>query len=295
MKSAALLAILFAAVVGLAHFEERVRQESLPDDAAADILYVQSPTFLTRAALSYDALVADIYWIRAVQYYGRTKVAKDEHKNYSLLYPLLDLTTSVDPYFNIAYRFGAIFLSERYPAGAGRPDLAIALLEKGLRAQPAEWHFAEDIGFVHYWSSQDYITAAHWFSRAAAMPNAPNWLKPLAAVTLAQGGSRDTSRRLWTEIMRNADAKWLQVQGAYRLQQLDAMDGAELMERVVMQYRARTGTWPRTWYDVIRANLLRGIPVDPTGFPFHLDPATGRVTVDPASGLSPLPGAERPH
>ena len=30
---------------------------------------------------------------------------------------MLDLTTTLDPRFNIAYRFGAIFLAERYPAG----------------------------------------------------------------------------------------------------------------------------------------------------------------------------------
>ena len=38
---------------------------------------------------------------------------------YQLLYPLLDITTTLDPHFNIAYRFGAIFLSEPYPGGAG--------------------------------------------------------------------------------------------------------------------------------------------------------------------------------
>ena len=52
--------------------------------------------------------------------------------DYPLLYPLLDLTTTLDPVFNIAYRFGSIFLAEPYPGGAGRPDLAITLLEKGL-------------------------------------------------------------------------------------------------------------------------------------------------------------------
>ena len=52
MKSAGLLATLFAAVIGLAHLDDRVRRQSLPQDVAADILYVQSPTFLTRAALS---------------------------------------------------------------------------------------------------------------------------------------------------------------------------------------------------------------------------------------------------
>ena len=36
--------------------------------------------------------------------------------DYPLLYPLLDITTTLDPRFNIAYRFGAIFLAEPYPA-----------------------------------------------------------------------------------------------------------------------------------------------------------------------------------
>ena len=42
------------------------------------------------------------------------------------LYPLLDITTTLDPRFNIAYRFGAIFLSAKYPEGADSPQLAVA-------------------------------------------------------------------------------------------------------------------------------------------------------------------------
>src|SRR6476469_802161 len=58
---------------------------------------------------------------------------------YALLYPMRDITTTLDPRFNIAYRFGAMFLAEPYPSGPGRPDLAIALLEKGLRERPDKW------------------------------------------------------------------------------------------------------------------------------------------------------------
>ena len=108
----------------------------------------------------------------------------------ALLYPLLDLTTTLDPRFNIAYRFGAIFLAEPYPGGAGRPDLAIALLEKGLRARPDKWEYMQDIGFVHYWWRHDYPAAAEWFDRASQVPGAPWWLKSLAATTLAEGGDR---------------------------------------------------------------------------------------------------------
>ncbi len=122
-------------------------------------------------------MAADLYWIRAIQYYGGTKRRVEAEMqwpapppslaklpdDYPLLYPLLDITTTLDPRFNVAYRFGAVFLAEAYPGGAGRPDLAIALLEKGLRARPDKWEYMQDIGFVHYWYVHDYKAAADWF------------------------------------------------------------------------------------------------------------------------------------
>jgi hypothetical protein len=187
-----------------------------------------------------------------------------------------------------------VFLAEPFPAGAGRPDQGIALLQKGLRTRPDRWELAQGIGFVYYWWLADYQNAAMWFNRAADMPHAPDWLRPLAAVTLAQGGNRASSRMLWTEIGRNADGDWLRNQSAFRLKQLDALDGIDFVERVVQQYRERTGVPPTSWDDMMRAGLLRGVPPDPTGVPFRLDPATGKVTLDPSSSLNPLPSAEHP-
>jgi len=290
----AALVALFAAVIGLQMLQTREQPLGLPADVSTNLLYVRSPEFLRRASLSFHALVADIYWIRTVQHYGRTKLSTDSNKQYDILYPLLDLSTSLDPYFDVAYKFGAIFLAEEYPAGAGRPDQAIALLRKGLQAQPDKWQLAQEVGFVYYWWLADYQAAAMWFNRAADMTKAPDWLRPLAAVTLAQGGNRATSRTLWTEIVRNADADWLKSQATFRLNQLDAMDGIDVMERVVQQYRARTGVLPATWIDMIRAGLLRAIPADPTGTPLRLDASTGKVRLDPKSTLNPLPDPEHP-
>ena len=123
---------------------------------------------MSRAALGFDAILADVYWIRAIQHFGGTRRAQESDKTYKLLYPLLDLTTTLDPHFNVAYRFGALFLSEPYPAGPGRADLAISLLERGLAADPKRWQYAQDAGFVYYWFRQDYKAAAEWFDRAVA-------------------------------------------------------------------------------------------------------------------------------
>ena len=287
------IVVLLAAVVGLQALQERRAAMTLPVGTTGNLLYVRSPEAMKRAALSYDALVADVYWIRALQHYGGTKLSTDVNKRYDLLYPLLDLTTSLDPYFDVAYRFGAIFLAEQRPGGAGRPDQAIALLRKGLVAQPQKWQFAEDIGFVHYFWLQDYPTAASWFQRASKMPKAPNWLAPMAAVTLAQGGNRGSSRRLWQEVLNEAQEDWLRTQARFRLKQLDAMDQIEALQRAVGAYRERIGTAPMSWLDLVRAGYLRGIPIDPERYPYRIDPGSGSVALDPKSPLNPLPKPEQ--
>jgi hypothetical protein len=102
------------------------------------ILYVRSTEAMKRLALGFDALLSDVYWIRAIQHYGGDRLSKDRRQRYELLDPLLNLTTTLDPYFTIAYRFGSIFLSEPPPGGPGRPDRAIALLQKGIGVQPTK-------------------------------------------------------------------------------------------------------------------------------------------------------------
>ena len=279
---------LIAAVVRLQMARDAMAPLPQPVDNAG-MLYVRSPAAATRIALGYDAVAADLYWIRAIQHYGGTKLSTGANKSYDQLYPLLDLATSLDPRFDIAYRFGAIFLSERPPDGPGRPDLAVALLRKGLEAQPERWQFAQDIGFVYYWWVHDYRQAAEWFTRAAEIPKAPTWLKPMAAVTLAQGGNRASSRALWQEIERQADHDWLRNQAALRLKQFDAMDQIDALIRAAIDYERRFGASPRSWEDLIRAGYLRQVPVDPTGHEYVIDSARGTIRLGPRSRLNPLP------
>ncbi len=292
MKAGVAIVLLLMGVVGLQVLRERSGTLAAQTEAVGNLLYVQSGEFMTRAALSFDALAADVYWIRTVQHYGRAKLSADVEKKYDILYPLLDLTTTLDPRFDIAYRFGAVFLAESPPAGPGRPDRAIVLLERGLRAQPGRWQLAQDIGFVHYWYLHDYLRAAEWFKRSSEIPGAPNWLAPLAAVTLAQGGSRDSSRQLWQEVLESADADWLRVQARFRLRQLDAMDQIAALEQAVKLYEQQTGSLPRSWGGMVRTGHLRGIPVDSESHPFELNPFWGTVTLEKTSPLNPLPVSE---
>ena len=93
--------------------------------------------------------------------------------------------TSLDPHFKVAYRFGAIFLTEAYPSGPGRPDLAIALLQRGIERDGGRWEYMHDIGFVYYWWLHDYKQAAEWFERAGRASRARR---------LADAAGRDHAR-----------------------------------------------------------------------------------------------------
>jgi hypothetical protein len=273
-----------------------------PTPAADDGLYVTSGTTARRLSVGYAALAADVYWIRAIQYYGDVKLSLDRTRpgaaeaasassqpnaGYGLLYPLLDLTTSLDPHFNIAYRFGAIFLAEPYPGGAGRPDLAIALLQKGLAARPDKWEYMEDIGFVHYWWRHDYHAASEWFDRASRIEGAPWFLKSLAAPTLAEGGDRGSSRTMWQAIRQTAVIDWLRTDAERRLLQLDAMDFIDQIQADVNRARS-SGLQVTTWDQLVRAGAVPGVPVDPTRTPLALDDQ-GVVRLSPQSPLFPLP------
>jgi tetratricopeptide (TPR) repeat protein len=257
------------------------------DKPAEQILYVRSAETMRRMALSYDALAADVYWIRAVQHFGSARLGSNR---YDLLYPLLDLATSLDPQFNIAYRFGSLFLAEPPPGGPGRPDLAIALLQKGIKANPKKWHYYQDAGFVYYFHYKDYEKAANWFKRASDIEGAPWFLKPLAANTLARGESRQASRLLYETIVATADNDWMKTDAIRRLRQLDTMDDMDLLREVVRRYRERaSGAQMITWQTLIDARILRFAPQDRDGFEFALDPVTGDVRLGAKSTLAPLP------
>ena len=283
--------VVFAAASVALQAARDARYGTLSDDAR--MMYLQSGEVADRLALEYDALAADIYWIRAVLHYGGDRLDDPGAARYELLYPLLDLTTSLDPLFQVAYRFGAVFLAERPPGGPGRVDQAEALLKKGMEASPEKWQYPHDLGFLYYWQERDYKTAAAWFERGAVLPDAPEWLAPVAASMLARGGDRESSRQMLQRILQDADQDWLRQVATRWLQQLDALDQMDRLDALLTEYHERAGRRPMSWAELIRAGWLPGMPLDPTGHPYELDTAwiMMRTTtrLSPDSPLNPLP------
>ena len=252
---------------------------------AERLLYLspQSGRVADRLMLSFDALAADVYWIRTLQHYGRDRKSARAEGRFELLDPLLELTTTLDPQLNIAYRFGAIFLAQPPPGGPGRIDQAIALLEKGLEHNPGRWQYASDIGFIYYWygagdhsAAADNETAAMWFERAAAMPGAPVWLRQLAATTRVRGGDRDGARRL-LQGLAASEEEWVRRAAARGLDQLKALESIDELQTLFDTYYAEHHARPASWSDLSPGQPRNMVPVDPAHVPFEFDASTNAV------------------
>jgi hypothetical protein len=243
-------------------------------------LLLRSPFVVREMSLGYDSLLADIYWTRAVQYYGN-RAGRDDAK-FDLLWPLLDLATTLDSKLIVAYRFGAIFLSEPAPAGAGRTDLAIELVKHGIAKNPDEWTLNADLGFLYYWQMKDYTNSAAAYLEGSKNPNAPPWLKMMAARISEKGGSLETSRMIWSEIYESTKDKTVRDRAVAMLRGLRAREDETQLDELALEYKKNFGSFPRDTADMVAAGLLRGIPVDPAGYAYVIGP-DGKSRLHPKS------------
>jgi hypothetical protein len=249
-----------------------------------EVLYLWSGDHVKRLCLGFEGVMADVYWLRTVQYFGGQR-AFSLSEDFSLLEPLIDITVSLDPRFEIAYRYGAIFLSEPRPLGAGRPEAGVALLRRATEALPGSWRLRQELGFFTYMFLADHEAAAEVLLEAAEIPGSPYWLKTMAGSILGKGGKRQIARRIWQELYDRAEAGVMKEIAHLNLQRLDAKDLAEALEQQVALFLGNTGRLPGSLTELRTAGLLAFVPQDPTGVELSYDPETGRVAVSRDSTL----------
>jgi tetratricopeptide (TPR) repeat protein len=257
------LALGFAGVWRLQHGIDAQRA-SLSQER--DDVLLRSGKLVKVMSLEYAPLLADIYWTRVVQYYGNKRVSGQT--NLELLWPMLDITTTLDPNLLISYRFGAMFLSQAAPSGAGRPDQAVQLIERGIQANPDYWRLYEDLGFVYYFDLKDYKKASGAFLEGSKKPNAQLWMKVMAARVAAEGESFDTSMFLWKDIYDSTPDPEMKKNALLHLQLLKAKEDCRQLDLLADEYAKRFSKNPRKMSELVQAGLLKELPGDPLGFAY---------------------------
>ena len=270
-------AVLFAPIVAL---QSRIDAETRPLAEQEQELFLRSGPLVKKASLGYDSLLADIYWTRVVQYYGSRAGTPGE--TFPLLGPLLDITTTLDPHLITAYRFGAIFLSEPPPGGAGRSDLTADLIKRGIAANPDEWRLSSDLGFLYYWHLKDYANASAAYLAGSKNPKAPPWMGMMAARIASKAGDIDTSQIIWAQFYKSSQDENVRKNALEHIKGLQALKDEKALDEISGEYRKRFGRFPASTKDLLDAKMIAGIPVDPAGISYAIG-ADGKSRLDPKS------------
>jgi len=287
-----LLAALVFGFAGIWQLQHRIDVERAALHQEEDEILLRSGRLMKILSLEYAPFVATIYWTRAVQYYGNKRVHEDV--NLESLWPLLDVATTLDPNLIPPYRFGSTFLAEPQPQGAGRPDLAIKLLDRGIRANPDYWRLYQDLGYAYYFGTKDYQKASNAFLEGSKNPHAPVWMKIMAARIAEQGESRETSRFLWMEIYNSTKDPMLKENAKIQLMLLRSDDDKDRIDELAAAFQVKTGHPPANMRELVEAGLLPGEPADPKGFVYVFG-KDGKAQLNPASPLyKDLPIYRRP-
>jgi hypothetical protein len=279
----ALLLFLPLGFAGVWRLQERIDVQQRAAESEDDQVMLRSSKLVKALSLEYAPLVADIYWTRVVQYFGNKHVG--QQVDLRLLWPLLDVTSVLDPHLMPVYHFGSMFLSDAPPRGAGRPDLAVELLERGLHANPEQWRLYYDLGFVYYFDMKDYPQAAAAFYEGSKNPHAHIWMKVMAAKIAAEGNSTDTSNFLWQDVYNTTTDKSVKENALKHLQLLRAQEDCKQIDALADEYQKRFGHRPMRISELVQSGLLRGEPVDPLEHPYVLTQA-GKAEISPESPLA---------
>jgi tetratricopeptide (TPR) repeat protein len=259
--------------------------------ASEDTLYFYSGETIKKMSLSFTGLVANVYWIRTIQYFGNKLInAPEDTKRVAdirmdLLAPYLDIAVTLDPHNIPAYHFGAMFLPER------DVEAAIKLLNKGIEQNPDEWRLYQDIGFI-YWQMQDFEKAAEYYDRGSQIEGARWWMRDLAGVMRIRGGSREVARTIYLSYLENEEPR-IREQAEVRLIQLRSLDEIDAINIFLNRLKDQQGTCQDKLRSLAPRLRQLGIamneklmPVDPKGFTYEIDTSSCQVRLSNESTVA---------
>lgn len=268
----------FAAIFGIGSYLEKIRPE-LPAGYEDEDLSLQGAR-LKGYSFGFEGLIADWYWMKSLQYVG-DKILKNPEATVSiedlttlnprLLYPYLDNATTLDPQFMTAYYYGAVVLPSI------DKEQAIRLVQKGIDNNPGNWRLYQHLGYI-YWKLNDYEKAAEVYSQGAAINGAAPFMKLMAANMKADGGSRQTARAIYTQMLAEAEDSQTKKAIEVRLMSLDSIEERDAIHAVLRDFQQKNGRCAQSWNEILPA--LKNVKL-PDGLEFHLDRANNLV--DPSN------------
>ncbi len=258
------LAIGFLLLALVVNFAYRLDAARSPHELVGELMYFPSGYALRALSMGLQAPLADLVWLRFIQYYGQHRMTD---ARFELMYHILDILTTLDPKFIYAYTLGGLMLTH----DAERPDQAALLLKKGMLMRPDDWRMPFVYAFINYVFINDYPTAKRYFGISARKPGAPDTPKRWQAfVTYARLGDLKTALALWVDFYnetKNPEEK--QIAEIY-IKTIRMKLDTEYLNGKVKDFVRRFGRQPMVLSELLTSGMIDSIPEEPHGATYYL-------------------------
>ncbi len=275
------LIIVFSLIVISVPFQERIDDIRGQFRSIEETLYLSSSN-LKKLSLGYKEIIADIYWMRALQYFGSQSFVEAEEQaekqklsakpKSDLLYHYFDIITDLDPRFVNAYRYGGTFIAEPSPLGLGDIGKGTMLFDKGRNNNPANYRLPLEEAFIYYLYVKDYQKAADLFKDASQKPGLTDFrrasLEGMAALAQSKDGNRKLSRQIWKIIYGTSTDEGRKNWALRNLKEIDTMDMEDNLTVALREYINRYNETPKSLEALKDAGIIRQLPQEPFGREF---------------------------
>ncbi len=238
-------------------------------------LFVPRPEVARATALGFDAVIADYYWLQAVQLVGSTRIVEQKAH---LLGPLIDVVTTLDPWVDHPYRFAAVWLTD----SEASVRKANELLRRGIDHHPGDWRNYFHLGFNHFFYLGEAEPAAAVLEQAIDLPKAPRYLRRLVARLKSAVGGLETAEVFLHGLLLEAEDETLREQYEKALLEIETERVARGLDDARRRYRERHGRDIEAVLDLTRGPtpVLAALPPDPSGGRWILERYSGEIVSD---------------
>ncbi len=261
---------LLAAAIGVAHVAHARLPVASPAEQGEP--FVPRPEVARATSLGFAAVLADYYWLRAVQIVGGEP--NPEHHGH-LLGRFIDVVTTLDPWVSHPYRFAAVWMVEDEEAVRA----ANRLLERAIEYHPDDWRMHFYLGFNHFYYLGDNETAADALEPAVRLRGAPTYLSRLVARLRADREGLDTAEAFLRELLKSAPDPYAAAEYEKALDEIETERRARFLDRARERYRERNGRDIASVEDLVRgpSPVLERLPPEPNDWEWVLHEETGKI------------------
>jgi hypothetical protein len=220
---------LVAAATALVH-----ASMSTPSAASSGRISVPTPQRARALSFGFEPVIADYYWIQALQVVGDAERPAQRNETVSAL---IDLVTGLDPWVDHPYRFAALWLDE------SESDVRHAnrLLEKGIAYHPLDWRNRFYLGYNLFFYLEDDARAADVLEGAVASPDAPDYLGSLVTRLRASSDGLDTAVLFLEQLIAQTQDEYAKAEYLNVLDEIETERRARALDRARAEFRRRNG------------------------------------------------------